>query len=116
MSREVVISVFKTNRRANPYDPFHSIDVDYERVTRRYSTIEKQINNLYKKIQKARENGFEPTHLVINELDYRFFSGYHKYVLHETYYSSPFGEQFKTIFGLKVLITQTKRPSVAWEP
>jgi hypothetical protein len=120
MSNEIVIPVLKRKKvNIKKWTSFDLTEqIEYTRVVRRYSTIEKQIHQLYLKILKAKQAGFEPTTLIINELDYKFLQAYHNYVLSQTYYSSPFGEKdkFKTIFGLKVILTTGKRPSVGWEP
>lgn len=113
-NKEVVIPIITKRMTASSYDPFHPTQAEYKRVTRRYSTIEKQLNALYKKINKALEDGFTPTHLIVNELDYKFFKAYW-YYYHKFTYLSPIAPEINTIFGLKVLITQAKRPSVAWE-
>lgn len=115
MKKDIVIPVITKRMTATSYDPFHPTKMEFKKITRRYSTIDKQIKTLYKKINQAMEKGLSPTHLIINEIDYQFFKAYHNYYLKYTY-MSPMSNEFLTIFGLKVLITQAKRPSVAWEP
>jgi hypothetical protein len=114
MSTEICLPVLKTKRRAKPYAPFEPMDMEYTRITRRIKTIEKQIDNLYRKYGEfINKHNVSPTHVILNDVDLAFFKAYARY---RPYQMNGMDYKFETTFGLKILTTKFKRPTFAWEP
>lgn len=89
----------------------------YTTEERSYDAIRKQINLIYKKIIEARKLEYEPTYLIINRIDYEFIKAYFRYspdVYNIT--NTGYTDKLKTIFGLKIIVSDKKQLTVGWEP
>lgn len=92
-------------------------DVQYVKVKRRtYTQMEKLIDKIYDEMVNAQMNGFEPSYVILRWDDAAFLNAYFKYhkrdFYHYVYQLTP--ELITQIFGLKIIVSNVRKPKVGW--
>ena len=96
---------------ASAYAPFHPTAAPYVTHTRKKWVIKRQIDRLYKKWMNHLQDGLNPTHWIMNEIDFEFIKAYCRYQQYLQF--SPMDKN--ELFGLKIVLHKGVT-TLGWEP
>lgn len=87
----------------------------FKTKTRTFDQIEKLIEKIHTEVVNVEMNGFDPTYVILSWEDKAFLNAYMKYHRTDFWYHTPFSpEEISQIFGLKIIVSNVRKPKVGW--